>query len=115
MTKLKVLGKDVLKSLLIGLALGIVFSLLLAIIGFITSKAEFYGTIHVMRVGLILVAAVGMLVVLLLFFMQRKSEEFDKSKQWKKHFNLLTVKTCILNISIVFALLASLADALLYI
>lgn len=115
MIKMKVLGKDVLKSLLIGLALGLAFTLLLAVLGLIISKAEFYGTIHVIRVGLILVAAVAMLIVLLLLFMRRKSEKLDENEQWKKHFNLLTVKTCILNISIVFALLASLADALLYI
>lgn len=114
MTKWKEIGKDVLKSVLIGLVIGLAFTAVLTIIGMIISKVEFYGTINVVRTGLILVGALGMLVVFVLLLMRRKSEELDGNPKWKKHFSQLTVKTVIMYVSVVFVLLASLADALLY-
>lgn len=107
----KALAKDLLKILLCGLAVGLAVTLLLFVAGLLVGRGQIGMGLEVAKDGLFLCTSLLLFIVAgMLMIKGKKPEEAPDQNGWKRHFQVIGLKTVIAMLSISFLFWASLVD-----
>lgn len=107
----KALAKDLLKILLCGLAVGLAVTLLLFAAGLLVGRGQIGMGLEVAKDGLFLCTSLLLFIVAgMLMIKGKKPEKAPDQNEWKRHFQVIGLKTVIAMLSISFLFWASLVD-----
>ena len=106
----KALAKDLLKILLCGLAVGLAVTLLLFAAGLLVGRGQIGMGLEVAKDGLFCTSLLLFIVAGMLMIKGKKPEKAPDQNGWKRHFQVIGLKTVIAMLSISFLFWASLVD-----
>jgi hypothetical protein len=114
MKKIKGLLIDLLKAVILGLAVSAAVGLLLFLGGFLFGGFQVKNGVEVGKDGLLLIASLGMFFLAgMLLSKGKKPEQLLELESWRKHFQVIGYKTMIGVLCLGFLAAASVFDDLL--
>lgn len=115
MDKLKKTVIDIVKSLAVGMGIGLLLTAVFVIIGLIINKGSIKESLSLVRTVVLLIGSIGLFFSAGIFLKRDGQRAMDNKEGWKKHFKVLNIGYVLFTICIGIVIIGGIADYVIYI
>lgn len=115
MDKVKKVVIDIVKSLVVGMGVGLIIATIFSIIGLIVNKGSIKEALSFVRTAVLLIGSIGLFFSAGIFLKRDGQRAMDNKEGWKNHFKILNIGYVLFIICIGVIIIGGSADYLTYI